>query len=629
MDAVKCRQNLSGPRVSGGSRVTVARLFCFLVATFSFSSLWAQQQRGTAQVPNTTGESNYRLGVQTNVVIVRAVVRDSHGRAVAGLRKEDFRIADNRRQQDISGFSVETAPGNNDFSPRSPAPGGPATTLSQHAESRVSGPRIFLALYFDDLNSAFDSVVRSRDAAEKFIAGLPATERVAIFTSSGALSLDFTDDRQLLHDALFRLRPNSRVPAKQDCMGITDFIADRIVNHDDPDAYRIIQDQASKKCGDTPSHAMVRSNAGAAFTMYVAQARMDLAGLNAIVDRMARMPGERQVMLVSDGFMPLDMRDLMERTIDHALRSRVVISALVGEGLAVNLREADASSRAGPNGELAGPPPGGKDPRELSSADAAAITPKNGGNVANVPTSDLTAAYYMFDNNREAFARATLADIAEGTGGQFVENTNDLLGGFRRFLSPPEVSYILSYRPSDLKPNGAFHQLNVTLVKGRGLTVQARKGYFAPNKKASRAQQTVGELADAIFSSETIQGLPIQVQTHLIQEETEAEQAEVETKLDVRGLPFKLSHGRKINYVFFIVALFDHDGKYVMGNQQEMDLDLTDSELADMEKTGLIFRATIPGRSRAEFVRVVVREIIDGKMAALSTPLKAAPQEAR
>lgn len=616
--------------------ILINSLFCLLIPTLGFSSLLAQQAMGTASAPDQGTESKYTLGVQTNVVVVRAVVRDSRGRPVADLHKDDFRVTDNRKKQEISGFSVETMsenlkPVNSHSTSTSPPPGARAVPAKPQAAPPVE-PRVFLALYFDDLNSTFDSIVRSRDAAEKFLAVLPADERIAIFTSSGADSQDFSEDRKLLHDVLFRLRPNSRVDAKQDCMGITDFIADRIVNHDDPDAYRIIQDQAYKKCGDTPSPAMVRSNAGAAFTMYMAQARMDLARLDAVVDRVARMPGERQVMLVSDGFMPLGMRDRMERVIDHALRSRVVISALDGKGLALNLREADASGRAGPSGELAGPPREGKTESDRSSAGLVATTPKSsligGQNLTNVPTSELTGAYYMFDNNREAFARATLADIAEGTGGEFVQNTNDLLGGFRRSLSPPEVSYILSFMPSNLKPNGAFHELNVTLVKGRGLSVQTRKGYFAPNKKASRAQQTVGELADAIFSSNTIQGLPIQVQTHLIQEGTEAEQAEVETKLDVRGLPFKLSHGRKINYVFFIVALFDHDGKYVMGNQQEMDLDLSDSEVADMEKTGLIFRATIPRKSQAEFARVVVSEIIDDKKAALSTPLKLAPKVA-
>jgi VWFA-related protein len=568
-----------------------ARLFCFLFAASSLAPLWAQQPAGTSAVSDQINEPSYKLGVRTNVVIVRAVVRDSHGRAVSGLRKEDFRIADNRKVQDISGFSVETNAGSVVSAPPLPATGGLSPPLKEPPAAHSSEPQIFLALYFDDLNSVFDSVVRSRDAAEKFIADLPAMERIALFTSSGAVSVDFTDDRNILHNGLFRLRANSRVSTGGSCLEITDFVADRIINKEDPDAYRILRDEAITQCQWLPrsvTDGVLRMYAQAALTMYVAQARMDLAGLDAVLDRMARMPGERQVMLVSDGFMPLDMRDRMEHVIDHALRSRVVISALDGKGLVVNVREADASR-------------------------------------TRLPTGDMTGIYHMYDDNREAVATATLADVAEGTGGQFVQNTNDLLGGFRRLLSPPAVTYILSFSPQGLKYDGVYHKLKVTLANGKGLKVQARNGYFAPNKKESPAKQTVDQLAEAIFSPDPIEDLPIQVQTHLINAGTKAEQAEVSTKLDVRSLPFKMESGRKSNNVFFIVALFDHDGKYLTGNQQEIDLNLCESELEDLEKTGLTFHAKIPRESRGQVVRVVVREMREGKMAALSTVLETAP----
>src|SRR6267154_744120 len=46
--------------------------------------------------------------VRVNLVLVRVVVRDGHGKIVPNLKKEDFQLYDNRKVQTISSFSVET-----------------------------------------------------------------------------------------------------------------------------------------------------------------------------------------------------------------------------------------------------------------------------------------------------------------------------------------------------------------------------------------------------------------------------------------------------------------------------------------------------------------------------------------
>src|SRR5690348_2768866 len=50
--------------------------------------------------------------VRVNLVLVRVVVRDQQGRVVPNLHKEDFLLTDNRKQQTISTFSVETPESN-------------------------------------------------------------------------------------------------------------------------------------------------------------------------------------------------------------------------------------------------------------------------------------------------------------------------------------------------------------------------------------------------------------------------------------------------------------------------------------------------------------------------------------
>ncbi|HTQ59076.1 MAG TPA: hypothetical protein VMI32_02565, partial [Candidatus Solibacter sp.] len=46
--------------------------------------------------------------VRVNLVLVRVVVRDTDGKVVTNLKKEDFQLSDNRKPQVISSFSVET-----------------------------------------------------------------------------------------------------------------------------------------------------------------------------------------------------------------------------------------------------------------------------------------------------------------------------------------------------------------------------------------------------------------------------------------------------------------------------------------------------------------------------------------
>ncbi len=90
-----------------------------------------------------------------------------------------------------------------------------------------------------------------------------------------------------------------------------------------------------------------------------------------------------------------------------------------------------------------------------------------------------------------------MQSLALDTGGIFFNNNNDLDAGFRKVAGIPAAYYLLAFSPQNLKFDGRFHPIQVKLVTLKGLTVQARRGYFAPKKPADATEQEKEEIREA------------------------------------------------------------------------------------------------------------------------------------
>jgi VWFA-related protein len=74
----------------------------------------------------------------------------------------------------------------------------------------------------------------------------------------------------------------------------------------------------------------------------------------------------------------------------------------------------------------------------------------------------------------------TLLAMARGTGGELVQNSNDLTGAMGGILDRTSVTYVLSFQPEKGKP-GEYRKLRVELKNApRGTRVSYRPGYFSP-----------------------------------------------------------------------------------------------------------------------------------------------------
>jgi VWFA-related protein len=494
---------------------------------------------------------------EVNLVMVPVVVRDRKGIAIGGLRKEDFRLFEGSRKQEIAHFRVQGAIGGAE-SPAGSVGAASARPASKTPEP-VSAERL-IAYVFDDVDIKFEDLVYSRDAAWQNIAQslLPA-DRVAIVATSGRTMLDFTGDRAKIHDALFQLRPTSLFrPAGKECPDLNFYQAYAIASGM-AGGVRVGHGSATQIEGISPLLRVAvedLENCDPAFDPHTGHVdpvqenlKVEVAArrvvswrereidvvfnsLKLLLRRMASMSGQRSIVLASPGFLVTDtLRPHEMELIDEAIRAGVVISALDALGLG-------ALNPAGEINEFV--PPGAAHPH-------------------------VTEEKVPFRKAEIEGGAQALAVLAEGTGGKFIENSNDFIGAYRQLANPPEFIYLLGFTPKDVKPNGSFHPLAVKLASGAKYDLQARSGYFAPKAGDEKIEQGTSEIKDAVFSQVETRTLPVELHTDVDSSDPANLKLTVTVGVD-RKLPMSSDH------LTAVVAVFDNNGNFIAGNQGSLDL---------------------------------------------------------
>ncbi len=586
-----------------GFRVSRARFFAFVVVlASSCSTLPAQNQPSQPTPTETQNQSPFKLKVKSNLVVVRVVVRDAKGKPVEGLKKEDFKLFDRGQEQSIAQFDMETsaAPPSSTVAvvaPRKTAPPPPVPPAM---------PEKFLALYFDDLNTSDADMARARDAADRYLAAnLQPRDRVGIFTTEKMLS-DFTSDPQQIRDALRKLHVSARALFRDhDCPNLSDYQAFEITefsNDTSIDAWQVALDDATMRgCLGTGGGAAEASNAPQEILelarRVVAQSQMQardsLQELEQAVNYTSHMPGQRTVILVTSGFLSQSEQPQLDRIIDHALRSQVVISALDAEGLAVMMRELDVER-------------------------------------AQIPQGDAAFKFQNVDSARQMAATDVMAELAQGTGGGFFHDNNDLKAGFAALAGSP-VYYILAFAPTDVKLDGKFHPLKVTLAeKEKGISIQARRGYFAPKNEAeaeaeakqrdaSEAEaQTQEQIREAMFSKAVLRQLPVVLYAQRTKSLGDTRDISFVTHLDTTPLRLRKDLDHHANTVIFELAIFDERQHLVASQQKRALIHVPDSQLQSFLKSGVDAEMTFNLKPGLYTVREVVTDAEEHNMAAFS-----------
>jgi VWFA-related protein len=410
-----------------------AALFVAVITAFSLALLVAQAPNSVPPPPPQTEVPPSVISVQTDLILVRVVVRDTHGNAVTGLDQSDFQLFDNGKPQTIAYFAAE-----NSAAPPVPA-GTPATqpagAPSADPSTSEAGQR-YTALFFDDYHLQFEDLARTRLAAQGFVTkALSAGDRIGIFTASGQVTLDFTTDADKLQKALSELRVQGQAtPLEAECPPLLPYLAQ--LDLDDalsPEQVAQVRAMTAACVGPAPAGMLDSIALDAAHRIIDRSdifAQNTLTALQNLVRYIEKLPGERRIGMVSDGFQNRTHQYGMNEIINEAIRGSVVINALDAQGLTVENRKREE-----------------------------ALDPDTG----------------------------VIEDTAKGTGGIFVDDTNDYEGGLERLGGVAEASYVLGFMPDKLSFDGRYHKLRTVVAAHRFWAVQARAGYFATLPGASPA----------------------------------------------------------------------------------------------------------------------------------------------
>lgn len=509
--------------------------------------------------------------VQIDVVEVPVTVVDREGRAVRGLSREHFELYDEGKRVPIDYFeAVDIARVIAAADSETPLP--PVTT------------RNFLLL-FDLENSAPGTIARGQEAAREFLAGgLTRHDLVAVatFTAERGVQLltGFTADRELSGRAIEALRtPQQQFrPADPLMLAATQLVGPP-PGAPLPPVGRMQVDVLTAKDEHTKNSAAQRFNDAEMRN----RLRVQLNHLGRIAQVLDRLHGQKQIVLLSEGFdarLVHGREDLKSQQSDLE-REQV----FYGQGYRID------------NDQRFGNTSSKRDLEEMGELFRRSDVVLHAIDVAGIRSDVDPAAGYRKSSNE------SLSLLTTPTGGTVFKNANDLAENFQRMLRQQEVVYVLGFNAKSTGKPRKFHTLRVKAVHPAAARVVHRPGYFETKTELTDLEKVL-TLGEIITADLPIDDIPLSISTTAMPGRDG--KARVPVVIEIPG-PRILDDvpGSTATATLFVYA-FDRSGRVVDHLQQRVALDLAQAG-ETLRASGIRYYGTLRVPKGEHAIKALVR----------------------
>jgi VWFA-related protein len=548
------------PHRWGAALAAAAAIACLGLATAQNIAPDEMHARTVPYVP----PSPLTLRTEAKLVEVPVVVRDARKRAVAGLTRDDFEIYDAGAKQTISAFSVESF-GAHGSKGDTGSGAGPAVLPAAIAEPKSPPRPRVIALLFDDLHTDAPNLKAAKDAAQRFVkTALAPGDRVAVVTTAApSQSAEFTADVPTLVERIAKVTTREK-KGPWVCPTMETYEAYLIVNHLD-NALLTAKIAECSACQHTPcSESQITSLANWIWDQSMSNTKLTLTVLDGLVDGMAKLPGQRVILLTAAELLMGNLEHDLNRLTAKALHAEVVVNTLDAKRLYVT------------------------------------FNPRTDGRIQDAKGDGM-------------------ALLAAGTGGAFYHNSNDLAGGFRELGMLPETLYILGFVPSDMAEDGRYHSLKVNLRADKRYSLQTRLGYTAPSAAAASPVPQLSKLDSEAMASDTVADLPA---SFTWEQPAGRKGITMVAHLDVGRLHFLTWKDRRTQRLTIVAVLLDAHGAFVTGKRSEFELNLTEATFAELTKTSFTASMTIEAPPGNYSARALAIDGLDGKLTAANATVQ-------
>jgi VWFA-related protein len=416
------------------------------------SSSWAQEQA-----------PQFRAGAE--VVVLDVVVRDAKGRTVKDLAPGELTVFEDGVPQQVVSFRLRAAGEETPAPEPPPAPAAaapPASTARDDGGARAN----LVTLVFDQLGPDGRRIARQAGLA---LAGLTEREDllVSVFQVRESLRLvqQFTSERRLVENGVREATGELNTQYTN--------ATDSLKEAADAEAEvrrRLESMGAITSAGQMVTAASLGQQADMARMAVDAlrltqslqreqQGQSSLYSLLALSRQQQRLAGRKTILFFSEGIqVPPSLEHVLRSAISEANRANVSVYAIDARGL-TDARRFEATRET------------------LEQAAAASRQEQMRGPVGPVTREEV----FALENAESALrmdVQGALQDLAEGTGGSLIADTNDVGSAIQRAVGDMRGYYELVYAPANLQYDGRFRRIEVKTTRAN-VRVQARSGYFA------------------------------------------------------------------------------------------------------------------------------------------------------